>query len=682
MQYRMPRPGLLEPLEVSMLHSGTPKKGEPKLESQFAVAEPAIGSMKISELNVASLFQKLEALSGQLHGLRDGQSQLQLKIDYVHRGLCSITEVVGGSPICAPGCNCASCAAMLTSWQHAEASAMHATERNAEDHDGMDVTTPLKASNIGRKDPGETPHWGDGDLAASGSRDVPDEAVLCEFDTISKMVACPLEPKMLEEETPKAHETDTAHCSCQSEMIEQELKHILLTNSAVHHKASRRSQLVTARLGHSLASWQRLSNFMEKMHGREWEMTFDCAIGLIIVLNAIFIGISMDASDQRAASLLIVEAIFGIIFWFELIVKLRIHGWRDQYSGKDACLNIFDTSLVVADTFQFMMQIFFREQSAELSSQGISASLFRIVRLVRLARILRILQLAVFKDLLTMIQGMMGGMPTLFWSMILFLISIYVVALVCREALGPNPTREFNEHIQLYFATVPRSMFTMFRCSFGDCSTAAGTPLFEHVTEEHGGFWSLLYTCFVFVVVIGLFNVISAIFVENTLASASELAAKKRRKLLEDPERWATSVCQLLQSLLDEMDDDQISYPHLFRLEDENCTQDLLREVLQTEFPGEHVKRVVCEHEQARRALDRLDIDPNDHAYLADILDPQNDGAITVQELVDGLKRLRGEPRRSDIITIDLMVRSLQGRIDEIWKWSNPAMKERPEWSR
>merc|ERR1711956_90744 len=118
----------------------------------------------------------------------------------------------------------------------------------------------------------------------------------------------------------------------------------------------------------------------------------------------------------------------------------------------------------------------------------------------------------------------------------------------------------------------------------------------------------------------------------------------------------------------------------------------LMNKLLQIEFPGEHVKLVMSTDEGARRALRKLDIHPADHAFLADILDPQNDGLITIMELVNGMKRLRGDPRRSDIIAIDLMVRSLQERVDEVWKWTfhaNHIMKQgfdaaekRSQWSK
>merc|ERR1712216_1095477 len=106
------------------------------------------------------------------------------------------------------------------------------------------------------------------------------------------------------------------------------------------------------------------------------------------------------------------------------------------------------------------------------------------------------------------INGMLGGLQTLGWAIVLFVMTVYVIALVFRETLGREEVYEF---IFPYFNSVPRSMFTVFRCSFGDCSTGGGTPLFEHVTDQRGWLAALGYCLFIFVVPVGLFNVIAAI---------------------------------------------------------------------------------------------------------------------------------------------------------------------------
>merc|ERR1712187_290106 len=69
---------------------------------------------------------------------------------------------------------------------------------------------------------------------------------------------------------------------------------------------------------------------------------------------------------------------------------------------------------------------------------------------------------------------------------------------------------------------------------------------------------------------------------------------------------------------------------------------------------------------ECKKALDDLDIEHQDHRRLAEILDYDHSGTIDVFEFVNGLLRLRGQPRRSDIVSIDLMVRSLQTLAQQI----------------
>ena len=55
--------------------------------------------------------------------------------------------------------------------------------------------------------------------------------------------------------------------------------------------------------------------------------------------------------------------------------------------------------------------------------------------------------------------------------------------------------------------------------------------------------------------------------------------------------------------------------------------------------------------------LNDLDIDEEDHNGLFDVLDVDNSGTLDVDEIISGLRKLRGEPRKSDIVSVLLMVR-------------------------
>merc|ERR1719410_2829718 len=114
------------------------------------------------------------------------------------------------------------------------------------------------------------------------------------------------------------------------------------------------------------------------------------------------------------------------------MTKVCIHGWSQYHCGKGWLSNGFDATVTFIDT----AQLFFLVGSRGGNSLPFNASIFRVVRLLRLARILRLLRSRVFVDLVSMIQGLIGGLWTLLWAVILFVVFVYITALIFRELLG------------------------------------------------------------------------------------------------------------------------------------------------------------------------------------------------------------------------------------------------------
>jgi len=272
--------------------------------------------------------------------------------------------------------------------------------------------------------------------------------------------------------------------------------------------------------------------------------------------------------------------------------------------------------------------------------------------LLKLVRLLRLLRSDIFTDLLRMIQGMLGAMPTLAWSMVLFFLVIYIVALLFREFFGNTP----KEHISEYFHDVPRSMLTTFRCAFGDCSSGGGVPIFEHIHLHYGAAASIFYCFFVFSITIGLFNVISAIFVESTMAAAMDMQQKKKEARQRDELLWSTSISALINCIKDASDEAEALQGPMSRNAESLNALRVSNAVIDS----------VIESEVGRNSLLDLDICQADHPYLTDILDSDNCGSIQVNEFIDGIRRLRGDPRRSDIVCVDLMVRAIQKSMGEL----------------
>jgi len=280
-----------------------------------------------------------------------------------------------------------------------------------------------------------------------------------------------------------------------------------------------------------------------------------------------------------------------------------------------------------------------------------SASLLRTLRLIKLARLLRVIRHHLFQDVLSMVQGLVGGGKTLAWAVILFIIVVYVVALLFREIFG----RRQVENVYEMFDTVPRAMYTTFRCSFGDCNTSTGLPIFEYVQQYYGTFYSLIYCLFLFCITIGIFNVISSIFVQSTLHAAASLATEKRQLRLRDPKLWNSRITSLVRSMV------EASMHHKVDGDLSEAVEDIYGIDVPTSVIDEIIKD--CKVQQL---LDDLDIDPDDHRHMSELLDPDNGGTIGVCDVIDGLRRLRGDPKRSDIVSINMMIRSLQVLTSEI----------------
>merc|ERR1711908_64549 len=102
------------------------------------------------------------------------------------------------------------------------------------------------------------------------------------------------------------------------------------------------------------------------------------------------------------------------------------------------------------------------------------------------------------------------------------------------------------------FHSVYAAFFTMFRCVVsGDCSTKDGRPIFVLVAAEYGWEFGVMYCITVMFMTFGLFNVIVAIYVENTVTAAKFDDVNKQRKRLMDDQLLATKAAELVKLIWD-----------------------------------------------------------------------------------------------------------------------------------
>ena len=92
---------------------------------------------------------------------------------------------------------------------------------------------------------------------------------------------------------------------------------------------------------------------------------------------------------------------------------------------------------------------------------------------------------------------------------------------------------------RVYCGDVLGCMFSIFRCILGDCTTKPGQSLVMIFSDGFGLGFDLVYAFGMVVVTFGLFNIITAIFVEATLRGLKE--SDRQQKFTRDHQSgWMT----------------------------------------------------------------------------------------------------------------------------------------------
>eukprot|EP00929_Paragymnodinium_shiwhaense_P064365 TRINITY_DN3222_c1_g1_i1.p1 TRINITY_DN3222_c1_g1~~TRINITY_DN3222_c1_g1_i1.p1 ORF type:complete len:794 (-),score=107.64 TRINITY_DN3222_c1_g1_i1:152-2533(-) len=411
----------------------------------------------------------------------------------------------------------------------------------------------------------------------------------------------------------------------------------------------------------------------------------DSCIAVVIMFNAITIG---WGTDNPSETLRIVEHTFNGMYLLQIAFKLSVLGPRHLFGGSDRYWNCFDALLCVFALVDLLLEVAAHAQGGLNNSL---LSMLRLVRLMRLQRVLRLLRYRCFSELRLMVKGVAAGCRTLFWAIVLLSFVVYVFSLVLRQMLGDDiknctiGAETCNaedgtgmakylkaDSIDQLMGTLPRAMFTVFRCFAGDCSSPEGTPVALVLYDVYEVGFVFPYCLAFLFVTFGIFNMIVAIFVETVLE-----AARQKRRVAADQESilFGQQLQRLLMRFLPTEDGNAgaaVSYWSFVR--------DGLQELLAIERPGRSkgyggaefgmkIDRAmfvqVIRDPEVKEILDEFDICSGDGASLFDVIDADGSGELDVQELVVGLSKLRGGADKSDVVASLLGVRALQRLLRE-----------------
>jgi len=302
--------------------------------------------------------------------------------------------------------------------------------------------------------------------------------------------------------------------------------------------------------------------------------------------------------------------------------------------------------------------------------------------LARIVRLAKLMHLPLLQELASMLAGFVIGLPALLWVMVLLFSIIYVLAIIFMQIMaspdslpdpllrcgtGDSPFNYDDPHCLLhhlyseeFFGGLPTSMFTIFRCMLGDCSSKAGQSLVVHFSRGYGIRFMLVYCFGMVLFIFGIFNVVTSIFVETTISGLKRNSIAKKRNRLYDS-RYVQAKMAALIGRIDEIHFDQASTRASNASESASMGEHRIYCVALTEEQFHNI----LDDALVQELFEDLDVSLFDPGSLFDMFDSDGSGLVSMPNFLNTVMQMRGDPQKTDMIASWLALRSLQRKFQQ-----------------
>jgi len=360
---------------------------------------------------------------------------------------------------------------------------------------------------------------------------------------------------------------------------------------------------------------------------------FDVAISMVIVINTIIIGVELDAQkgkSSRHVAFILLEVFFMLTFMFEVGVKIKYHTWKWIFLDGWNLFTFLVAGMAVVDGVIL--------QALGLHGQLRMLSLLRVVGIMRLLRVIRMFR--GLKELRLVMQGLIGSLGMLSWTVVILVVFLYVAAVFTTSTIGrADDFYDFNKltngwDVEELFGSVGKSMYTLLQCMTRD---AWSSGVARYVTV-HMWYMSFFFMVFMLVSTYGLLNLVVSVIVEQTLTAARNNDNKVRAK--EERQKRA------------ELD----GLKEIFLLADEDGSGELdVNEFLDA-----------LKDDEILWKMRSLDLPIDDAARLFTVIDGEGTRALTMEEFIDGCTKLKGAARSRDLLAITAQADTLAKKMDSL----------------
>jgi len=344
--------------------------------------------------------------------------------------------------------------------------------------------------------------------------------------------------------------------------------------------------------------------------------SFDAFFGMLIVLNSITIGFQTDHMAREVTEVvptayMVMDKLFCILFTLELV--FRVIALRGEFFNASGYLwGVFDICVIGLQLVEEII-LLAAPPSQDSSAGGTNMSFMRVLRILRLIRVLRIIRIIRFMDeLRTLVISIMNSMRSLFWTLALLLLGIYVVGIYFTQLSLELQLQSVTDSLVVtYFGALSRSMLTLYGAMSGgiDWDTLV-QPLIDDISPVQG----VVFALYIAFTVLALTNVVTGVFVEGALKSAKQ-----------EEERNMYETLQQMFFLADDKDEGMLTTEQF---------------------------KSRLESSDMNRYLQSIDINPSEAHLLFELIDSDGSGNVDYAEFVGGCMRIRGAAKAIDVILL------------------------------
>lgn len=364
---------------------------------------------------------------------------------------------------------------------------------------------------------------------------------------------------------------------------------------------------------------------------------FDLALGALILVNAIVIGLQQDFELASKSTVVFqaLESVFLVFYIAEFTVRWTAHGrscLHDNWVKMDLVL-----ILVGGFTAWLLEPLVPRilPDAAELSDNFGPLMVLRTLRLLRLAKFARIF--ARNREAWLLIRGFLNCLPMVLYTFVVYAFCLYFFAVMGVELITKNDLMtkdpDFRDQAMKYFGTLMKAGLTLVRFACLD-STA---EVYVLLVEKDPAL-AFYFVPLIFMVSLVLFHLLGAvIFISTFEQTQQEIDSTK----MEQEGAWSDVVSGLRELF--------------FRL-DADMSGQLSREELSHIDPRD--MKVL------RESLGGRDMTPM-QVFAA--LDVDKSGEISIDEFFDGIRDLALDRVVLDQKRMEKQVETIHWRLKEMY---------------